>query len=90
MQTRSSTHIATRSNPIESNRPTAVATLALVPTPSVDDTRTGSAYFAGSKRNSPPNPPMSPITSGRKVERTSALMASTAASPAPIETPAAS
>ena len=82
--------MATRSSPIVSKRPTAVATFALVPTPSVDDTSTGSRYFDGSKRNRPPNPPMSPSTSGRNVERTASLIASTAASPAPIETPAAS
>ena len=37
----SSTHMATRSMPIVSNRPAARATIALVPTPSVDDTSTG-------------------------------------------------
>ena len=39
--------------------------------------------------NRPPNPPMSPMTSGRKVERTLALMRSTASSPASMSTPAA-
>jgi hypothetical protein len=38
----SSTHMATRSTPMVSKRPTAWATRALVPTPSVDDTSTGS------------------------------------------------
>ena len=37
--------------------------------------------------NSPPKPPMSPMTSGRKVERTLSLMRSTASSPAAMSTP---
>ena len=38
--------------------------------------------------NRPPKPPMSPMTSGRNVDRTWALMRSTAASPASMSTPA--
>src|SRR3954454_12630282 len=38
--------------------------------------------------NRPPKPPMSPITSGRNVDRTWPLMRSTACSPAPMSTPA--
>ena len=44
---------------------------------------------AASKPNSPPKPPMSPMTSGRNVERTLSLMRSTASSPAAMSTPAA-
>ena len=39
------------------------------------------------RANSPPKPPMSPTTSGRKVERTCALISSTAFSPAAMSTP---
>ena len=66
----SSTTMATRSMPMVSSRPAWRATRALVPTPSVDETSTGWRYLAGSKANSPPKPPMSLMTSGRKVERT--------------------
>src|SRR3954470_6588954 len=74
--------------PMVSNCPTACATSALVPTPSVDETRTGFLNRCWGKANSPPKPPMSPMTSGRYVERTSSLMASTASSPAVMSTPA--
>src|SRR3954447_1039593 len=86
----SSTHMATRSMPMVVKRPAAWATRALVPTPSVEDTRIGSRYRLGSKANSPPKPPMSPTTSGRNVERTRSLMRATASSPAVMLTPAAS
>ena len=82
--------MATRSMPIVSNRPVACAINALVPTPSVDDTSTGLRYRWLAKAKSPPNPPMSPMTSGRNVERTLSLMRSTAASPAAMSTPASS
>ena len=59
-----------------------------VPTPSVDETRIGSRMPRGSNAKSPPNPPMSPTTSGRSVDRTCSLMSSTARSPAPMSTPA--
>ena len=51
--------------------------------------RAGGSGLA-SKPNSPPNPPMSPMTSGRNVDRTLALMRSTASSPAEMLTPAPS
>src|SRR3954451_4382417 len=38
--------------------------------------------------NRPPKPPMSPMTSGRNVERTWLVMRRTADSPAPMSTPA--
>ena len=60
-QTRSSTHMATRSMPTVSKRPVAIATVILVPTPSVLDTSTGLRYPPGSSK-SPPNPPMPPTT----------------------------
>jgi hypothetical protein len=62
----------------------------LVPTPSVEDTRTGWLYRWLAKANRPPKPPMSPMTSGRNVERTFDLIRSTAASPAVMLTPASS
>jgi hypothetical protein len=45
----------------------AWAMASLVPTPSVDEARIGCRYFFMSRRNSPANPPMSPMTSGRCV-----------------------
>ena len=65
-----------------SNRPTAWATSALVPTPSVPATSTGWRYRPVSRANSPPKPPRPPSTSGRRVEATSGLIRSTARSPA--------
>ena len=63
---------------------------ALVPTPSVELTSTGWVNRCCANENSPPNPPMSPITSGRNVDRTLDLIRSTAASPAEMLTPASS
>jgi hypothetical protein len=76
--------------PIVSNRPAALATSALVPTPSVEETSTGWRYrsLKNPAENSPPKPPMSPMTSGRYVERTCSLMRLTASSPAVMSTPA--
>jgi hypothetical protein len=62
----------------------------LVPTPSVEVASTGCfrrARELASKR--PAKPPMSPITSGRRVLATHSLIRSTARSPASISTPAA-
>ena len=70
------------------DRPAACATSAFVPTPSVEDTSTGCRNRWAGNSNKPPKPPMSPITSGRNVERTLALMRSTASSPAAMLTPA--
>src|SRR5205823_4710860 len=64
------------------------ATSAFVPTPSVDDTSTGLLNRCCGNANRPPKPPMSPMTSGRYVERTSSLIAATASSPAVMSTPA--
>ena len=86
----SSTTIATRSMPIVVKRPVARATIALVPTPSVDDTSTGSLYRSLGNAKSPPKPPMSPMTSGRKVLRTLSLIRRTASSPSERLTPAPS
>ena len=80
--------MATRSMPTVSWMFMAWATTSLVPTPSVDEASTGLRYFARSRRNSPANPPMSPITSGRSVRCTLVLSSSTACSPAWIDTPA--
>ena len=59
-----------------------------VPTPSVDETSSGCSKGWASNANRPPKPPMSPMTSGRNVERTCCLMSSTAFSPAAMSTPA--
>src|SRR5215213_5500331 len=59
-----------------------------VPTPSVDDTRTGWRKPAG-MATAAPNPPSPPRTSGRRVRSTAARISSTARSPAPTSTPAA-
>ena len=61
-----------------------------LPTPSVPETSSGSAMsLAAAMLNRPPKPPMSPTTSGRYVECTVSLMASTARAPSAVSTPAA-
>ena len=59
----SSTDIATQSMPIVSRRFASRAISDFVPTPSVEDTSSGSSYCFQSTANSPPKPPMSPTTS---------------------------
>src|SRR5262245_29258876 len=81
------TPIATRSMPTVACRPASAATFSLVPTPSVDETRTGSRYFDGT-RTRLAKPPTPPITSARFVARASGVMRRTASSPAPMSTPA--
>ena len=56
------THIATRSMPTVSGMPASIATLSLVPTPSVPDTRMGSRKPAALRSNRPPKPPRAPMT----------------------------
>jgi hypothetical protein len=73
--------------PIVSKRPSAAATAVLVPTPSVDETTTGSR-IPGGIVNAEPNPPRPASTSGRRVEATEARISSTARSPAATSTPA--
>ena len=72
--------------PIVSYRPSAQAIAVFVPTPSVDDTMTGSRN-PGGIATAEPNPPRPPRTSGRRVDATDALMSSTARSPAATSTP---
>src|SRR2546422_2399236 len=81
------TPIATRSIPTVSCRSARNATFSFVPTPSVDETSTGSRYFGGTltKLAKPPTPP---ITSGRFVARASGVIRRTASSPASTSTPA--
>ena len=74
--------------PTVSCRPVSIATLSLVPTPSVVATSTGSVKPAAFGSNSAPKPPRPPITPGRRVDRASGLIASTSASPASMSTPA--
>ena len=59
----------------------SIAKRNLVPTPSVPDTKIGSLYFVGKAHNAP-KPPKPPITSGRRVRLTSALIRSTNSLPA--------
>src|SRR5512141_3102539 len=82
------THMATRSIPTVSNLPAAAATLTLVPTPSVPETRTGSRYFRAGKRKNPANEPISPRTSLRCVVRTIGRIRRTRRSPSSMSTPA--
>src|SRR5512143_942995 len=82
------THMATRSIPTVSNFPAAAATLTLVPTPSVPETRTGSRYFRAGKRKKPAKEPISPRTSLRCVVRTIGRIRRTMRSPSSISTPA--
>ncbi len=65
-----------------------MASLSLVPTPSVVLTSTGSRNPAARKSNSAPNPPTPPITPGRRVACANGLIRWTKASPAAISTPA--
>ena len=82
------THMATRSMPTVPCLPASCATFSFVPTPSVPDTSSGSAIsLAAAMENRPPKPPMSPTTSGRYVECTVSLMASTARAPSAMSTP---
>src|SRR4029077_5743173 len=81
------TPIATRSMPTVSCRPARHAIFSFEPTPSVDETMTGSRYFEGmpTRLAKPPTPPM---TSARLVARASGVMRRTASSPASMSTPA--
>ncbi len=72
--------------PIVSYRPMAAAIAVFVPTPSVDDTMTGSRTPSGIV-NADPNPPRPPRTSGRRVDSTAARISDTARSPAVTSTP---
>src|SRR5262249_27383853 len=74
--------------PIVLWRPLSIATLSLVPTPSVAATSTGSRYPARLRSNNPPNPPISAAAPGRAVARTKGLIRSTVRLPASISTPA--
>jgi hypothetical protein len=68
--------------------PNSNATFNFVPTPSADDTSTGSGYFARSSANKPPKPPISLSTCLLNVLRASILMRCLARSPDVISTPA--
>ena len=84
----SSTHMATTSMPMVSQRPSAAAISGLVPAPSLAVTSTGSSMPAGSAVTAP-NEPMSVSTSGRNVLRACGASRRTASSPAAMLTPAA-
>jgi len=81
------TPMATRSMPTVSWRLARQAIFSLEPTPSVDETMTGSRYFDG-RPTRLANPPTPPITSARLVARASGTMRRTASSPASMSTPA--
>ena len=82
------THMATRSMPTVSWRPVKKAIFSLVPTPSVEPTKTGWRMVSVFKENSPPNPPISPMTPGVLVAFTNGLMAEMNRSPLSMSTPA--
>src|ERR1700749_4869716 len=63
------------------------ASLSLVPTPSAEETRTGSSYFPSSLKR-PPKPPISPRTLRVNVRWARYLMRCFVRSPAEISTPA--
>src|SRR5262245_33810741 len=79
--------MATRSMPTVSWRSARNATLSLLPTPSVDETSTGSRNFGGILTKAA-KAPMPPSTSGRDVARASGAIRRTASSPASMSTPA--
>ena len=64
---------------------------SLVPTPSVPETRIGSSMpLSAAAEKHDPKPPRPPMTSGRLVVATAALIASTARRPSAVSTPASS
>src|SRR5579883_2125227 len=80
--------MATRSIPIVSWRPDAIAILSLVPTPSVVATRIGSLKPVAFRSNNAPKPPSPASLPRRAVDFASGFSASTSAAPASISTPA--
>ena len=87
VQTTSSAHIATRSMPIVSNRPSAAAIAVFVPTPSVDDTSTRLAVAGRDReRAAEPAEPAERPPAGGSIS-TRPRISSTARSPASTSTP---
>ena len=82
------TLMATRSMPTVSFRPVAKATISLVPTPSVEDTSTGSSSPVKRALNSAPKPPTPPRTSLRALALTDGFIRSTSLAPSSMLTPA--
>ena len=74
--------------PTVSCRPVSMASISLVPTPSVQDTSTGSRKPAALRSNKAPKPPSPPMVPGRAVALAAGPIASTRASPASMSTPA--
>jgi hypothetical protein len=68
--------------------PVSMASLSLVPTPSVAATRSGSLKPQGLRSNRPPKPPMPPKRPVRAVLAASGPIEFTSALPASISTPA--
>ena len=81
------TDIATRSIPTVSNFFISLAKRTLVPTPSVDVTRTGERYFLG-RRDKAAKPPTEAMTSARSVRLAKGAIRSTSRSPLETLTPA--
>src|SRR5258705_911199 len=71
-----------------SKRFISMASLSLVPTPSVDATRSGSLKPAAFKSNRPPKPPKSAAAPRRAVAFAAGAIRETNASPASMSTPA--
>src|SRR5215469_7208077 len=67
----------------------AKAIFSFVPTPSTDETSTGSRYFLTSSANRPPKPPTLPSTSRRCVEASNCGSVDLTLLPKSISTPAA-
>ncbi len=68
--------------------PSAMATLSLVPTPSVEATSTGNGYGPVSSRKRLPKPPIPPSTAGVAVEAAACPISSTARRASSMSTPA--
>ena len=82
------THMATASIPMVSCLSITMATLTLVPHPSVPETRVGSSISLNfSMENAPENPPIPPSTSGLIVLAMCFFISSTDLYPASISTP---
>ena len=80
--------MATQSMPMVLCLLAILATMSLVPTPSVPEMRTGSLYPREARSKRPPKPPIPPTTPGRFVRATCDLMRLTTSYPASTLTPA--
>jgi len=82
------TFIATKSMPTVACLPASTAIFNFVPTPSAEETSTGSRNLSLPMRKRLPKPPMSAMTSGRKERLTSVFIFPLKTDALSISTPA--